>query len=69
MRNNNMTKTTRYPFSDLTQLEVEEIVERARIERSRAIRGFLAALFRGHSKQQVSLAEFATQAPARVSPC
>jgi hypothetical protein len=63
-----MTKATKYPFSDLTRLEVDAIIERARAERSQAIRGFLAALLRRQPKQQALLAEFATQA-ARVSPC
>jgi hypothetical protein len=69
MRNNNMPNATRYPFSDLTQPEVEAIIARARTERSQAIRNFFYSLFRTHTKQQGSLAEFATRPLARVSPC
>jgi hypothetical protein len=69
MRNNNMTEIPRYPFSDLTQPEVEAIIARARIERAVAIRNFFSFLFRGGSNRRAPVAEFAAGVPARVSPC
>lgn len=45
-----MTPTRKYPFSDLTSEQVESIIQAARVERARAIRGFLAALFRSRRK-------------------
>lgn len=64
-----MPKTSRYPFSDLTQPEVQGIIARARIERAQAIRNFFSFLFRSGPNRRAPLAEFATSVPARVSPC
>jgi hypothetical protein len=41
-----MSDTPRYPFSDLSPVQVDRLIEAARIERSRALRSFLAGLFR-----------------------
>jgi hypothetical protein len=41
-----MTGRSEYPFSDLSQTDVEQLLRAARIERGRAIRSFIARLFR-----------------------
>jgi hypothetical protein len=41
-----MTGSSEYPFSDLSQIEVERLKKVAHLERSEAMRSFVAGLFR-----------------------
>lgn len=69
MRNNNMAKSSGYPFADLTRLELETIVAKAKAERAEAIRRFFTAVLRRRSTPKLALPEFETNVPARVRPC
>lgn len=64
-----MSKAPRYPFADLTQVEIETIIAKARAERAVAVRKFFSTLFRRNSTRKAPRAEFATSLSARVSPC
>ena len=64
-----MDKAPGYPFADLTQVDIESIVAKARVERAEALRRYFSTLFRRSSTRETPLAEFATSLPARVSPC
>jgi len=48
-----MTSTSDYPFSNLTPEQVRKLVEAARMERARAVRSFVAGLFRRGRKDPV----------------
>lgn len=48
-----MSPTTRYPFSDLTGEQVQNLMRAARKERARVIGSFFAALFRRRREAQV----------------
>ena len=50
-----MIDTPRYPFSDLTRDQVDRLMEVARVERSRAIGGFLAGLFRVRRQREAQV--------------
>ena len=50
-----MIDTPRYPFSDLTRDQVDRLIEVARVERSRAIGGFLAGLFRVRRQREAQV--------------
>jgi hypothetical protein len=69
MRKNNMDKATGYPFADLTQVDIDSLIAKARVERAEAFRRLFSTLFRRSSAREAPLAEFATSLPARVSPC
>jgi len=64
-----MYKAPRYPFADLSQVEIESIIAQAKVERAEVLRRFFSTLFRRSSTREAPLAEFATRLPARVSPC
>ena len=64
-----MAKSSGYPFADLTRLEVETIVVKAKRERAEAIRSFFTTLLRRRSATKLALPEFETNVPARVRPC
>jgi hypothetical protein len=55
MRNIQMNSAPGYPFSDLSQVQVDQLIEAARVERSRALRRFLASLFLGHRKRETQV--------------
>jgi hypothetical protein len=48
-----MKTPTPYPFSDLTSEQIQQLVNAARIERAKVIRGFFARLFRRRRKDPV----------------
>jgi hypothetical protein len=50
-----MTGSPRYPFSDLSRTEVDQLIEAARSERSRALRGLLARLFHVNRKREAQV--------------
>jgi hypothetical protein len=41
-----MTSSSRYPFADLPQAEIQRIIRSAKAEQASAIRSFVASLFR-----------------------
>jgi len=47
-----MNGSTKYPFSDMTHTEVEQLKKAAHLERSEAIRSLLASLFRVRRQRQ-----------------
>jgi hypothetical protein len=50
-----MIDTPKYPFSDLSRVQVDRLMEAARIERAGAVRSFLARLFRVRRQREAQV--------------
>jgi hypothetical protein len=55
MRKFKMTNSPKYPFSDLTPGQVEDLVRGARMEQAQAVRNFFAKLFRFTTRRQAQV--------------
>ena len=50
-----MTGSSKYPFSDLTQTQVEQLIRAARVEQAHAVRAFLARLFHVRREREAQI--------------